>query len=325
MQKGLENGATIGVFSPSYPLTATSADAAARAEAFMEANGLHIKKGQLWGQCDAYRSGTAKARAEEFNALLYDPDVDCLMASVGGFVTNGMLPYIDYAYLAAHPKPIVGMSDVTALLMAAYTKAQAPVYYGPNFVTSFARLSPYRDVALACLRDVLGSRENYTYQMPETYSDELIEWDQALTQEKQIPNKLITVRGGIATGRLIGGNLNVLTGIWGSPYMPDIRDGDILFLENTEEWAGYTERYMTWLSLCGVFDRISGLILGKHRAFDDTGTGKKSYEIASDVLGEVDFPILAEADFSHCAPTLTLPIGVTATLDADAQTLTLLR
>ena len=325
MQKGLENGATIGVFSPSYPLTASSADAAARAEAFLESAGLSIKKGCLWGQRDAYRSGSAEARADEFNRLLRDPSVDCLMASVGGFVTNGMLPYIDYAYLAAHPKPIVGMSDVTALLMAAYTKAQAPVYYGPNFVTSFARLSPYRDVALACLRDVLGSRENYTYQMPETYSDELIDWDQALTQEKQIRNQLVTVHGGRVTGRLIGGNLNVLTGIGGTPYMPAIQGGDILFLENTEEWAGYTERYVTWLRLCGVFDRIGGLILGKHRAFDNAGTGKRSYEIVLDVLGEADFPILAEADFSHCAPMLTLPIGQTATLDADAQTLTLLR
>ncbi len=325
MAKRIEKGATIGVFSPSYPITAESANASARATAFMESQGVHVKKGTLWGQRDAYRSGTAQERADEFNELLRDPEVDCLMASVGGFVTNGMLPYIDYDYVAAHPKPIIGMSDVTALLMAVFAKTHIPVYYGTNFVTSYARLSPYRDIAFQCLCDVVNFEENYEYSAPETYSDELIDWNREFVSEKQIANKIITLQGGKVTGRLIGGNLNTLTSIWGTPYMPEIRRGDILFLENTEEWAGYTERYITWLKLCGVFDRIGGLILGKHRDFYDAETGKKSYEVVMDALGDVPFPVLAEADFSHCAPMLTIPIGVTAELDADAQTLKLLR
>ena len=324
MQKRLEKGATIGVFSPSYPISCEAANAFTRAEEFIQSKGYRVKRGNLYGRCDAYRSGTAMERADELNELLHDPDVDCLMASIGGYVTNGMLPYIDYDFFAKNPKPLVGMSDATALLMAVYAKTHVPVYYGTNFVTSFARLSPYRDIALSCLCDVVSLKGSYEYSFPEYYSDEIIDWSKDIVSEKQIPNRIITINGGRITGRLIGGNLNTLTGIWGTEYMPKIEKGDILFLENTEEWAGYTERYITCLKLCGVFDLIGGLIIGKHRDFYEAGTNKKTYEILMEVLGKPQFPIIAETDFSHCAPMLTIPIGITAELDADSQTLKLL-
>ena len=323
MNPTLQPGGTIGVFSPSYPITAISPSAAENAVKFIESNGYKVKKGSLWGKSNFYRSGSARERADEFNELLHDPEVNCLMASIGGFVSNAMLPYIDYDFFAAHPKPVVGMSDTTSILMGLYAKTGVTVYYGTNLVTSYARLSPYSDIALRCLLDVIDPK-GCIYPLPEFYSDEVIDWDQPLTTEKRIPNRLVTLSGGKARGRLIGGNLNTLTGIWGSPYMPEIREGDILFLENTEEWAGYTERYLTWLKLCDVFERIGGLILGKPRSFDDCGTGKKSYELIPEIIGEPTFPILAEFDCGHCAPMLTLPIGAAAELDADAQTLTLL-
>ncbi len=246
------------------------------------------------------------------------------MASIGGFVSNGMLPYIDFEYFAAHPKPVVGMSDTTSLLMGLYAKTGVTVYYGTNFVTSYARLKPYSDIAFECFIDVVGGKKNYTYPLPEFYSDEVVDWNKPLTEEMQFPNKLVTLNVGKSSGRLIGGNLNTLTSIWGSPYMPEIEQGDILFLENTEESADYTERYITWLKLNGVFEKIGGLIIGKHRGFYDNGTNKKPYEILMEVIGNVKFPILAELDCSHCAPMLTLPIGCNAELDADAQTLKLL-
>lgn len=71
---------------------------------------------------DNYRSGTIQERAQEFNQLLYNEDVQILMASIGGNNTNSILPYIDYEYLKKHPKIIIGYSDVTALLLAIYAK-----------------------------------------------------------------------------------------------------------------------------------------------------------------------------------------------------------
>lgn len=105
--------------------------------------------------------------------------------------------------------------------------------------------------------------------------------------------------------------------------MPKIRRGDILFLEDTEEWACSLERTLAQLKISGVFDLIAGLIIGKCRQFRHDGTGSTYYDFIYDYLGRPDIPVLAECDFSHCAPMLTIPIGITARLDADAQTVRL--
>lgn len=320
----LEKGDVIGVFNSSYPITAEAPAAAGRAAAFLGAKGYEIKRGKLWGRADSYRTAPPKERAGEFNELLYDSSVKCVMASIGGFVTNSMLPYIDYDYFREHPKIVVGMSDISALLMALYAKTGVAVYYGPNLVTSYARLSPYSDLALSVFESVVNRRSGYTYEMPPMYSDEVVDWKKDLREERSIENKMLTLAGGKAEGRLIGGNLSTFSAVWGSEYMPEIKEGDILFLENTEKWAAYVERHISWLRLCGVFDRIGGLVIGKHRAFDDQGTGKTPYGILLEVIGRPTFPILAEFDCGHTAPMLTVPVGIDAVLDADEQKLTLI-
>ena len=319
----LKHGDTIGIFSPSVPATADYESASVRAERFLCDLGYKVRRGILWGKSSSYKSGTAAERAAEFNALLYDDEVECIMAAMGGFVSNGMLPYIDYEYFSAHPKIVVGMSDVTSLLMGLYSKTGVTVYYGPNFVTGFARQRSYAEFSLKAFENAVNRRDRYYLSPPDHYSDELIDWNAISTEEKIIPNELITLCGGKAKGRLIGGNMNTLTSVWGTPYMPEIREGDILFLENTEEWAGYVERYAAWLKMCGVFDKIGGLIIGKHRCFDSCGTGIRAYEILLETIGEPHFPVLAEFDCSHCAPMLTMPLGVTAELDADRKNVTI--
>lgn len=254
----IEKGSTIGVFSPSWIITNEAPEASAHAEEYIRSQGLYVKRGKLWGRADAYRTGLPKERADEFNTLLRDNEVDILMASVGGIVTNGMLPYIDYKYYADNPKPVVGMSDVTALLMALYAKTGVPTYYGSNFVTSYERLSPYRDIAWKSLCNVLNFEESYEYIIPEYYSDDVIDWKQELSKEKQVPNKLITLSGGRVRGRLIGGNLYTISGIWGTPFMPQIRPGDILFVEDTEEWAGSLERTLAQMKLSRFYRAVIG-------------------------------------------------------------------
>ena len=89
--------------------------------------------------------------------------------------------------------------------------------------------------------------------------------------------------------------------------------------------AAEEERSFVHLKLSGVFARIGGLILGKHERFDHQDTGRRPYEILREVMGRVDFPVLAEFDCCHTHPMLTLPIGAEVLLDADAQTVTTLR
>lgn len=136
---------TIGVFSPSSPISATTPIRYERGVQYLQSRGYKVVCGSLYGKKDFYRSGSIQERAQEFNALLHDPNVDILMAAIGGNNTNSLLPYIDYEYLKTHPKIIIGYSDVTALLLAIYAKTGLVTFYGPTAAASFGEFPPFVD------------------------------------------------------------------------------------------------------------------------------------------------------------------------------------
>lgn len=322
----LRSGDHIGIFSASSPISATIPIRYDRGTAFLESKGYRVIHGALRGQQDHYRSGSIAQRADEFNQLLYDPDIHVLMASIGGNNTNSILPYIDYAYLKKHPKIIIGYSDTTALLLAIYAKTGLTTFYGPAAASSFGELPPFVDWTFQNFQQILSKDLSlpYTYPLPPVWTDEYINWSQQDRSKEQYPNRWICVHPGCVQGRLIGRNLNTMEGFFGTEYMPPIQDGDILFLEDSLKDACTIERSFSLLKLAGVFDKVSGIILGKHEKFDDNGTGRAPYEILLEVLGSPQIPILADFDCCHTHPMLTLPIGCTVLLDADHTQLKLL-
>lgn len=314
----LEMGDTIGIFSPSSPITYTVPERFHRAKAYLEAKGFNIIEGALTGKQDYYRSGTIKERADELNQLIRNPEVKCIMSTIGGMNSNSILPYIDYEAFRKNPKIIIGYSDVTAILLAIYAKTGISTFYGPALVASFGEFPSFVDNTYEYFRNMLIEDVTLPYElpMPEYWTDEYIDWSQQDREKEKRKNQWITVYEGIARGRLIGGNLNTMTGIWGSQYMPEIKEGDILFIEDSLEDAATVERSFSLLKLNGVFDKVSGIILGKHELFDDMRTGRKPYEILLEVLGERQLPFMADFDCCHTHPMLTLPIGVEVELDA---------
>lgn len=288
--------------------------------------GYEIVNGSLYRKQDSYRSGTIQERAQEFNQLLYNEKVQILMASIGGNNTNSILPYIDYEYLKKHPKIIMGYSDTTALLLAVYAKTGLVTFYGPAAASSFGELPPFVDWTFKYFESMIKSEITcpYDYQMPEFWTDEVIKWDEQNRSKEQYKNDWICVKPGVCQGRLIGGNLNTMEGFFGTEYMPEIKKGDILFIEDSLKDACTIERSFSLLKLAGVLDRVSGIIPGKHEKFDDNGTGRKPYEILQEVLGETEIPILAEFDCCHTHPMFTLPIGCQVKLDAEKKRVSLL-
>ncbi len=199
-------------------------------------------------------------------------------------------------------------------------------FYGPALVASFGELSPLVDETLAGFLSVCmagGASLPHRLPTPTQWTEERLDWEHQTRAKQCWPNRLISVGTGRVRGRLIGGNLNTLAGIWGSPYMPSIERGDILLLEDSLKTAETVERSFAHLKLCGVFERIGALVLGKHELFDSQGSGKRPLDILLEVVGEPTFPILAEYDCAHTHPMLTLPLGIKAELDLDAQSLTL--
>ncbi|MET7019827.1 S66 family peptidase [Bacillus mycoides] len=323
LPKALKYGDTIGIYSPSSPVTYTSPKRFERAKLYLQKKGFHILEGSLTGQYDYYRSGSIKERAEELNDLIRNPNVSCIMSTIGGLNSNSLLPYIDYETFQKNPKIMIGYSDTTALLLGIYAKTGIPTFYGPALVPSFGEFEPFVDCTYKYFADPLLTDQHLPYNInqPLFWSDEFINWEEKTKEKDLRPNNWISVMGGKTTGRIIGGNLNTIQGIWGSPYMPLIQDGDILFIEDSSKDAATIERSFSSLKINGVFDKVSGIILGKHEQFNDCGTNRKPYEILLEVLQNQKLPFLADFDCCHTHPMITLPIGIQVEMDATNKTI----
>ncbi|TQR19016.1 S66 family peptidase [Psychrobacillus vulpis] len=322
----IKQGDKIGIYSPSSPITFSSPKRSKRAISFLQSKGFEIVEGCLTGKHDHYRSGTIQDRANELNELIRNPDISCIMSTIGGTNSNALLPYIDYEAFKKNPKIMIGYSDATAILLGIYAQTGIPTFYGPALVPSFGEFEPFVHNTYEYFSEMLIEEQciPFTVPTPPYWTDEPLNWEVKTDDKQQRPNEWNCVNEGSAHGRLIGGNLNAMYGIWGSPYMPVIQEGDILLIEDTMKTASVVEKNFNLLKLNGVFDRVSGIILGKHELFDDQGTGRKPYEILAETIGKMEVPILADFDCCHTHPMLTMPIGRNVKLDATNKEVTIM-
>lgn len=322
----LKVGDSIGIFSPSSPITYSCPNRFERAKKYLQGKGFKIIEGNLTGKSDFYRSGSIRERVEELNNLIRNPQVKCIMSTIGGMNSNSLLPYIDYDALKKNPKVIIGYSDVTAILLAIYAKTGISTYYGPALVASFGELPPFVDSTYKYFKEITMDKTKfpYVFETPKHWTDEYINWETQDRSKEKRENQWITIHEGRVSGRVIGGNLNTMQGTWGSEYMPEIKEGDILFIEDSLENSADIERSFSLLKVSGVLDKISGIILGKHELFDDSKTGRKPYEILLEVLGERKIPFIADFDCCHTHPMITLPIGCKIELDATNRKVSIL-
>jgi muramoyltetrapeptide carboxypeptidase LdcA involved in peptidoglycan recycling len=317
----LKKGDRIGIFSPSLPGTFTSPNRFKRSKQFMESKGFSIVDGCLTGKHDGYRSGSIESRAQELNELIRNIEIKCIMSSVGGSNSNSLLPYLDYEEIKKHPKIFVGYSDVTAILLGIYAKTGIKTFYGPSLISSLGEFPPYVNDTFSSFEDVIIKKEELPYEYPlyPFWTDEQVNWQTQNRSKKSYTNEWICVKEGVATGRLIAGNLTTMLSIWGSLYMPAIHKGDILMIEDCKKTAAIVEKNFSFLKINGVFEKVGGIILGKHEQFDDQGTGLTPYDILLEVIKDTNIPILADFDCCHTHPIVTMPIGATIELNATQK------
>lgn len=322
----LKLGDTIGFFSPSTPITSMCPKRYNRAKNFIKSKGFNLIEGNLTEKKDFYRSGSILERANEFNELIYNPDVKCIISTIGGMNTNSILPYIDYEAIKNNPKIIIGYSDMTALLLAIYSKTGLTTYYGPALVASFGELSPLVDETFLYFANILNDNSSFPQLLPtpKRWTDEYIDWEVQNREKVLYNNNLIGINPSVITGRLIGGNLNTMTGFWGSEFMPEIKHGDILLIEDSLKDISLVERLFSLLKVNGIFEKVSAIILGKHEQFNDLGTNRRPLDVLLEVLGDKKLPILAEFDCCHTHPMLTMPIGALVEVNTMDKTVKIL-
>jgi muramoyltetrapeptide carboxypeptidase len=299
----LKEGDTIGVVLPAS--MSFESDTIARGRQQLEALGFDVKLGRHVYDRYGYLAGEDRDRAADINEMFADPAVAGISCFSGGWGTPRLLPYLDYDLIRKHPKVIIGFSDITGLLNAIQEKTGVVTFHGPMAD------SLYEPYSLANFRKVVMSAEPIgELASPVKRESDLIDRE----------NRIITLRGGTATGRLTGGNLTLVACTLGTPYEIDT-NGAILFLEDTHEELYRIDRMLTQLWLAGKLEHLAGFVFGRCTDCPVTGPSLSMGQILRERFSHV--PAIWGLSFGHIEKKLTIPIGLTATLDADAGTLSI--
>jgi muramoyltetrapeptide carboxypeptidase len=268
----------------------------------LQALGLEVKQGRHILERYGYLAGGDGERAADLNEQFADPSVSGIVAVRGGWGCARILPLVDYDLVGRYPKALVGYSDVTALLLGLHARTGLVTFHGP------IGLGPWNSFTVDYFRRVLFEGEAVRFANPRRVGDHLT----------QVVDRIQTIHPGRARGRLLGGNLTVLTAIVGSGYLPDW-EGAILFLEDIGENIYRVDRMLTQLKLAGVLDRISGFVFGKCTdCKPGEGFGSLTLEqLFDDHILPLGIPAWHGSMIGHVPEKFTLPVGVEAEIDAD--------
>jgi muramoyltetrapeptide carboxypeptidase len=306
----LAAGDTVTLVSPASA-TFNSIDLQIATES-LAALGFKVKTGAHLMERHGYLAGEDEARAEDINRAFADESVAAVHAIRGGWGSARLLPHLDYDTIRRHPKVLIGYSDITALLLAIHGKTGLITFHGPIGLGRWDAwsLDYYRRVLLD------GDRVSFSNK-------------QDLTAERNsltpVEFRTQTITPGKARGRLLGGNLTVLTTILGSPYLPDWEDA-ILFCEDVHEDLYRVDRMLTQLKLAGVLGKLKGFVFG---SCSECGPGEgyaslTLEEILNDHVRPLGVPAWQGAMIGHAQPQWTLPEGAQVEIDAAAGTIALL-
>lgn len=307
--KRLAAGDTVGIVAPASA-TFQSVDVAIARES-LEALGLKVKVGEHVLSRHGYLSGVDKDRAADINRFFKDDDIRAVLPIRGGWGSSRVLPHLDFDEIRRNPKVVLGYSDITALHLAIHARTGLVTFHGPNGMGRWDAWS------VDYMKRVLFNAEAVTFENPKALADR-----NSLTQTE---NRVQTITSGTARGRLIGGNLTVMTAILGSPYVPSA-EGAILFLEDVGEDLYRIDRMFTQLKLAGILDRIRGFVFGTC-AECGPGEGFASLtleEIFADHVKPLRVPAWFGAMIGHQTPQWTVPVGADVEIDATAGTIRLL-
>jgi muramoyltetrapeptide carboxypeptidase len=302
----LPEGGTVGVMAPSGPsFNGSDIDRPLR---WWRDKGYTVKLTEsVWAR-DDYVAGPPEKRAEDLNGLFADPEVDVIQVLWGGTGAIEILPYLDYELIAANPKALMGFSDITNLHIALRQETGLATLHGPGFGSMGVpeRTAFTWDSAVAALRHGAAGG------VPRDPDDPYVR----------------TISGGKATAPIVGGNLFTFVHLIGTPWDP-VFDDTILFFEEVNEPPYIMEVHLHQLEHAGKLRNVAGVVIGELFKCDwreerpESPRTRSIEDVLERCLGPLGVPILYKLPLGHGKHLATIPLGVQATLDADAQTLTI--
>lgn len=303
LPKSLVEGSTIGVIAPA---SAAKRKFVKQGVEYLKEKGYKVKIAPNLSRGKFYLAGDDNLRIKLLEEFFLNPEVDGIICVRGGYGTLRILCKISFEKLSSvPPKVFVGYSDITALQLAMLKKLGWITYSGPMVAS----------------------------EMGQNISEFSEEWLWKMISEVPYPIELVNpedqpldiFKHGTGEGKLIGGCLSLITPLLGTEYMPSLENA-ILVIEDIDEKTYRLDKHFQLLELHGVFDKISGLIVGQFvKCFPKNPNRSFTLnDYLADVLSERNIPVLTNFAYGHINRRFTLPIGINAKITTSPPKIELL-
>jgi muramoyltetrapeptide carboxypeptidase len=255
-----------------------------------------------------YRA-SVRERLSDLHTAFSEPSIKGVLCARGGYGVSEIVADVDYTLIRRNPKVFVGFSDVTLMHLAIQSRTNLVTFHGR--MPALKRFPPYSLQALRraiCSPEPLGVLPNPLEGYP---------------QRPVYP--LRTITPGVATGRLVGGNLSMIAAAMGTPWEIDTK-GAIFFFEDVGEHPYVIARMLLQLRQAGKLTEASGIVIGVCVKCDRSADASPYTlnEVFENILGDLNIPVFSGLVLGHTDDQLTVPLEVQARMDATACTLSIL-
>jgi muramoyltetrapeptide carboxypeptidase len=307
----LQPGDTVMFVAPAGP---PKKDEILRAKQRIEDRGYKVKMRDDIFDVEGYLAGTDERRADEMMEAFTDNEIDGVLCVRGGYGVMRMPDRLDFDVIRDHPKAVLGYSDITALHAALQAKANLVSFHGPGPASGLGAEKGPTDFTAKTLLQAIEQHDaddGYTIEVPESVA------------------KVDSYGSGKARGRLVGGNLSLISALEGTPYAIDC-DGAILLIEDVNEAPYRIDRMLAQLKLAGKLEQIRGAVLGQFTeeyVREDKLTDDQRFDtqgVLAQYFKDAGVPVLVNYPIGHHKQNATVPLGAEVEIDADAKTLRIL-
>ena len=303
----LSAGDKVGIVAPAT--AANDPDEIKRAEEAVKYFGLIPVFGKTLHSDEGYKTKSVKSRAEDINQMFANPEIKAVLPIRGGYGSAKILNALDYKVISNNPKLLCGYSDITAMHLAIYKMTGMVTMHGPVLLSDFTSFSEEYYKRALFSNSPIGEIKNYIAKS-------------GIREQ----NATRTIVQGKAKGKLIGGNLSLVSAMMGTQYEPDF-SGKLVFLEDIGEEPYSIDRMLTQLRISGKLDKAAAVVIGRCKdcvqksapAVWDGALG----DVLDANLADLKVPVFYGLNIGHTADQATLPIGIEAEADADLGIITI--
>lgn len=296
--KKLQIGDTIGFICPSTKMDMNS-PRITNLEKIITDLGFKIKYGKSCYADEGYLAGSDEIRINDIQEMFVDQNIKAIICMKGGYGASRIVDGIDYHIIKNNPKLFMGFSDVTVLLNAIYAKTNLPTIHGQMGI--FLGRNDIDDISIIDFKDMLAK---------DTYGRVL-----------KSPNAITLYRGS-ASGKIVGGNLSLITNLIGTDYDIDFTD-KIVFIEEVNEAPYRIDRSFAQLRLAGKLKQAKAFVFGYFTGCEGEENTQTVASLIEEYFADLHVPIITNFASGHEFPFLNVPIGIDATLDADKCEITI--